>query len=120
MDRMSYKSFVWPQNPEVYQEEVEREAQYVTKDGVTTYTGMGELKRHIRSSGVFYGENAFAKFQALAKLAEESTPGNLEHPVWGIRYCYLTGLEMTQEPGEERVSYSVSFTGALSNGEVPK
>ena len=47
-------------------------------------------------------------------------PGNLEHPIWGIRYCYLTGLEMTQEPKDNYVSYRFTFTGAQTNGVVPR
>lgn len=120
MDYLSYKTFVWPRNPHTYREETVREPQYVTEDGVTTFTGMSHLKRTVTGSGVFYGKEAFDQFKALAKLAEESTPGNLEHPVWGIRYCYLTKLTLTQEPRADYVSYSFEFTQALANGEVPK
>ena len=120
MNQLSYKTFVWPQNPHTYREESRREAQYVTEDGVTSFTGMGQLKRSITAEGVFYGENAFEQFKLLIKLAEDPLPGNLEHPVWGIRYCYLTDLEMTQEPRENCVSYRATFTQALANGVVPK
>jgi len=120
MDSLSFKTFVWPQNPHTYQEELVREPNYRTQDGQSVYTGMGELKRRITGSGVFYGEGAFDQFKKLAKLFESTTPGNLEHPVWGIRYCYFTGLEMTQEPKENYVSYRFTFTGALTNGVVPK
>ena len=44
----------------------------------------------------------------------------MEHPIWGIRYCYFTGLELTQEPKENVVSYKFTFTQALTNGTVPK
>ena len=97
-----------------------REPQYSTSDGVTYFEGMGELKRIITGSGVFTGEDAFAQFRTLAKLMDSNQPGNLEHPIWGIRYCYFTGLELTQEPKENYVSYKFTFTGALTNGEVPK
>ena len=46
--------------------------------------------------------------------------GNLEHPIFGIRYCYFTLLELIQEPKENYVSYRFEFTQALQNGEVPK
>ena len=59
-------------------------------------------------------------FQNLARLFEQRDPGNLEHPLWGIRYCYFTGLELTQEPKENCVSYTFQFTCALTNGEVPR
>ncbi len=120
MDKMSFKTFVWPQNPHTYREELIREPKYYTQDGETCFEGMGERKRIITGSGAFYGATAFADFQRLAALFEETTAGNLEHPIWGIRYCYFTGLEMTQEPRENYVSYQFTFTGASTNGAVPK
>lgn len=120
MANLSYKTFIWPQNPHTYQEEAVREPQYYTEDGVTYYNGMGQLKRYITGSGAFCGEDAYTQFKLLQKLAEEGTAGNLEHPVWGIRYCYLTRLVLTQEPRENYVSYEFEFTQALTNGEVPK
>lgn len=120
MDSLSYKTFVWPQNPHTYKEEYIREPKYRTQDGVTYYDGMGEMQRIISGSGVFFGENAFEHFRSLAELFEEKDAGNLEHPIWGIRYCYFTGLELTQEPKDNCVSYKFEFTGALTNGQVPK
>ena len=117
---MSYKTFVWPQNPHTYKEEMSREPQYYTQDGVTYFGGMGGLRRIITGSGTFHGEDAYAQFKLLLKLVEEATPGNLEHPIWGIRYCYFTGLELIQEPKENLVSYKFEFTEAATNGEVPK
>ena len=88
--------------------------------GITSFDGMGGMQRIITGSGVFLGENAFAQFRMLAKLFEDEDPGNLEHPIWGIRYCYFTGLELTQEPKENCVSYKFEFTSALTNGIVPR
>ena len=119
MDFLSYKTFVWPQNPHTYQEEYIRDPQYVTENHVTSFTGMSEMKRVIRGKGIFFGDNAFTNFKALAALFADGTAGNLEHPIWGIRYCYFTGLELTQEPKNNYVSYTFEFTGALANGIVP-
>ena len=120
MDFLSYKTFVWPHNPHTYREEYIREPKFTTQSGVTSFDGMGPMRRIITGSGVFFGANAFARFRALAELFEDDKPGNLEHPVWGIRYCYFTGLELTQEPKDNYVSYRFEFTGALDNGAVPK
>ncbi len=119
MNYLSYKTFVWPQNPHTYKEELVREPKYYTQDGVVYFDKMGDLKRTISGSGVFYGENAYDSYKRLMNLFGDPTPGNLQHPVWGIFYCYFTGLEMTQEPEENRISYSFTFTGALANGIVP-
>ena len=120
MDHLTYKTFTWPQNPQTYVEKTSREPQYVTLDGAAYFDGMGELKRTITGSGTFYGANAYAEFKKLQTLFEETTAGNLNHPIWGIRYCYFTGLELTQEPKENVVSYTFTFTQALPNGVVPK
>lgn len=119
MNYLSYKTFVWPHNPHTYRETCSRETKFRTKDGTTTFEGMGPMRRTVRGSGVFFGENAYERFRALAELFEDGEPGNLEHPVWGIRYCYFTGLELTQEPREDYVSYTFEFTCALTNGQVP-
>lgn len=120
MQKLSYKTFVWPQNPHTYREEYLRVPHYRTSDGVTYYEKMGEMQRVITGKGVFFGKNAYGDFRRLAELFEESSAGNLEHPLWGIRYCYFTGLELTQEPKEDCVAYQFTFTGAKTNGEVPK
>lgn len=120
MQKMSFKTFVWPQNPHTYKEEYIREPHFFTAEGVTYYGGMGNMQRLITGSGTFFGETAYADFQKLVTLFEDGTAGNLEHPLWGIRYCYFTGLELTQEPRENCVSYTFQFTCALTNGEVPR
>lgn len=121
MTHLSYKTFVWPQNPQTYKEESIREPQYYTEDGITYFDGMGDMKRIITGSGVFHGDDALDQFKLLQKLMEEgSSAGNLEHPIWGIRYCYFTGLELTQEPRDNCVSYKFEFTQAQANGVVPK
>ena len=121
MEKLSYKSFVWPRNPHTYKEESFRDGEYRKNDaGEDVFQGMGLLSRTITAEGVFFGERAYEDFRALAELVNSTEPGNLEHPIWGIRYCYLTGLEMTQEPKENCISYKITFRQALTNGVLPK
>ena len=120
MNYLSYKTFVWPKNPHTYREVTTRTPVYYTQDGETYFRGMSGLKRIISGSGVFSGEDAYDQYKKLQKLSEEIDAGNLEHPIFGIRYCYLTLLEVLQEPREDYVSYRFEFTQALLNGEVPK
>ena len=120
MNFLSYKTFVWPHNPHTYRETTTRTPEYYTQDGETYFGGMSGLKRTISGSGVFYGEDAYAQYLNLQKLMTEISAGNLAHPIFGIRYCYFTLLEVTQEPKENYVSYRFEFTQALLNGEVPK
>ena len=120
MQKMSYKAFIWPQNPHTYREEYIRQPHFYTEAGVTYYDGMGDMQRIITGSGTFHGETAYADFKELAKVFEQRGAGDLEHPLWGTRYCYFTGLELTQEPRENCISYTFQFTCALTNGEVPR
>lgn len=121
MEKLQYKTFVWPQNPHTYQESCIREPEYEKNEaGEDTFQGMGPLKRTVTGSGVFFGDAAFSSFSALAKLFEETSPGTLEHPVWGTRYCYFTELELTQEPKDNYVSYRFTFLQADADGSLPK
>lgn len=119
-DSMSYKTFVWPNNPRNYKEQWSRDPQFSTENGVSEFLRMGPLKGIITGSGAFFGDSAYEQFRSLMELAEENTPGDLRHPLWGIRQAYLTGLELVQEPRENYVGYSFEFTCADANGEVPK
>ena len=97
MDKLKYKTFVWPHNPTVYKEEYLREPQYYKgDDGEYYFDAMGDEKLTITGTGAFFGDDAFVQFKKLAKLFKETTPGNLEHPIWGIRY-YRAG----NDPGAE-------------------
>lgn len=120
MANLSYKTFIFPRDPEIYQERISREPIYITDAGQSYFNGMSQMRRIISGEGSFTGADAYAQFKLLQKLGESEEPGNLEHPVWGIRYCYLTKLELRQEPRENCVKYAFEFTQALTNGEVPK
>ena len=121
MEKLSYKTFVWPTNPHTYLEDSSREGTYSKDDaGNDVFEGMGYLKSTITCTGAFFGDEAVENFRLLQKLFEETTAGNLEHPLWGIRYCYFTGLEMTQEPRENYVAYKAVFQLALTNGYLPR
>lgn len=121
MEKLSFKTFVWPTNPHTYKEESSREGKYTKDDaGNDVFLGMGYLKSVITCTGAFFGETAVAEFQKLQALMNETTPGNLEHPLWGIRHCYFTGLELLQEPKKDYVAYKAEFQLALTNGYLPK
>ena len=120
MDPLKYKDFTWPNNPHIYREVISREPLYVTRDGVTSFAGISSTRRIITGSGIFFGLHAYRLFQDLLLLAQEDTAGNLVHPQWGVRYCYLTKLELTQEPREDYVAYSFEFMQAETDGTIPK
>ena len=56
MDKLNYRGFTWPTNPEVYHEDFVRDALYAkTENGDTVFSGMGPMKRVITGSGAFFG-----------------------------------------------------------------
>ena len=120
MEKMSYKTFVWPRNPHTYRENWVREPHFKTVDGKPCFDKIGDAQCTITGAGTFYGSSAFSDFQRLAEVFEDQEPGNLEHPLWGIRYCYFTGLELIQEPKDNCVSYRFTFTLAKTNGQIPQ
>lgn len=121
MEKLSFKTFVWPNNPHTYREDSSRAGKYSKDDaGNDVFEGMGHLKSVITCTGAFFGASAVENFRNLQNLFKETSPGNLEHPLWGIRYCYFTGLDMTQEPKENYIAYKAEFQLAQTNGYLPK
>lgn len=120
MEKITYKEFVWPQNPHTYQDSFLRVPMYKTVDGDDFFAGLSVTRRTITGKGVFYGTGAYDRFRELAEVFADATPGYLNHPVWGRCYCYLTDLRMNQETRPNYVSYEFTFTGALPNGDIPK
>ena len=121
MDKLVYKSFTWPTNPEVYHEDCVRDALYArTDDGDSVFSGMGPLKRVITGSGAFFGSSAADDFKRLAVLLTSPEKGALVHPVWGTRSVYFTKLQLTQNPKSDFVAYSFEFQEADADGAIPK
>lgn len=120
MIHISYKGHVWPQNPRFYRDEMARTAHYQGVDEVSEFLGVSPIIRHISGEGAFWGADAYQNYLDLVTLFQDPKPGLLEHPVWGSCLCYFTQLELTQEPKAGYVSYRFGFTGALSNGDIPR
>lgn len=121
MQKMTYRGWAWPENPEKMEQTYLREPVYVQNEQkVWIFSGMGPLKRTIRGEGSFYGSNAYSDFKALALLFANNTVGELIHPVWGTVKAYFTELEMIMEPRENEVSYRFTFREADENDAIPK
>lgn len=120
MGKLQFKDFIWPVNPRSWSEEAVREALYEKNSrDEQVFQGLGPLKRVIVGNGVFFGEDAHLQYSRLAALLEQAEPGMLNHPVWGERSVFFTGLQMTQEPRENYVSYRCEFRQADGNGHIP-
>lgn len=121
MEKLVFKSFIWPRNPDTYREDWSRKGVYHTNSaGENVFDGMDVKKCVITGTGVFLGETAVSDYLELMTLFAQVTAGNLEHPLFGIRYCYFTGFEMTQEPAVDCIHYKFTFELAETNGYLPK
>lgn len=118
-DKLTFKTFTWPNNPEKYREELVREPIHAKNGLYWTYYGMQPVKRVITGSGTFSGASAYERFKALAALFSDTEAGVLTHPVWGSRSVYFTALELTQSVRPEYVAYSFEFREADENGSLP-
>lgn len=120
MQKMKFKVFTWPNNPETFRIRMFREPEYtIDENGKYNYSGVGPFCREISGSGVFYGKYAYEDFNTLQAIMAIGTAGDLVHPIWGTIYAYLTGLEMQQESREGYVAYSFTFREADESGMIP-
>ena len=120
MDKLKFRTFTWPENPETFHIQAVMEPEYtINGDGTIEYTGMGPLCRIITGKGVFQGARAVENFNALSVIMATSKAGDLIHPVWGTIYAYLTGLTMEQESREDCIVYTFTFREADESGMIP-
>ncbi len=120
MDKMSFKTFNWPNNPEKLVVEHTRDPLY-GKDaqGGPVYLGMGATNCTITGSGIFTGELAYDNFMDLELLFQELTSGMLHLPQGDWLPVYFTELTMEQDSRPQYVHYRFTFRAADENGAIP-
>lgn len=107
MNKLQYKTFTWPNNPEVYLMDIRREPCYDPE--TKAFTGLGPVCRTITGSGTFFGAGAYESFRKLSALLEQTTAGTLTHPVFGAVTVFFTRLELTQTPKADCAAYAFTF-----------
>ncbi len=121
MDKISFKSFVWPVNPSEFTIRHKKEPIYgYDSAGLKVFKGMGPDKCTVTGSGVFTGPDASAKFFSLKTLYKEGSCGTLHHPHWGDMWGYITELTSTQDARENYLAYTFTFREADRNNAVPQ
>ena len=120
MNKLTYKFWTWPENPETFLIDAVREPLYtIADDGTISYLGLGPLCRTISGKGVFQGADANNHFNALAVIMANGTVGELIHPTWGTIKAYFTELKMEEDSREEYIVYSFAFREADESGMIP-
>ena len=122
MDKMKFRMFRWPDNPEEFGIYMVCQPEYqINNIGQYDYTGMGPMCRIYTGSGVFFGPDAVEWFNALQVLMSTRSPGELYHPIWGTsEVVYLTELKMAQESRPDYIKYSFTFREADEKGGIPR
>ena len=121
MNNLSFGSFRWPRNPGTFCVEQERKPVYRKNElGEPVYAGLSEVSCTITGTGVFTGAEAWASYRSLEAQINAAAPAPLHHPRWGSCSAYLTGLQMTEEPKSDYISYRFTFTRADAQGAVPQ
>lgn len=107
---MKYKGFSWPNNPRTFKVEIKRAVRsYKFPFSGFAVQDLGPEQRIVRGSGEFSGPDAYDSFKRLSEVFSLGGAGWLEHPVWEPMKVCFTKLELTQEPGEEFISYEFEF-----------
>lgn len=120
MDKLTYKGWEWPENPETFLIQAERSPEYGKDEGGNpVYQGLGPLCRTVTGKGVFHGTAAAASFKALAAFLDSAGAGPLIHPVWGTISACLTELKMEEGSRENCIGYTFTFREADKDGGIP-
>ena len=121
MDRMKFRMFTWPDNPEEFGISAHCIPSYVPNSvGGYDYIGLSPMVRVFTGRGVFCGKDANQRFNALAVIMAPGKEGELIHPVWGKTTAYLTDLVMEQESRPEHIVYSFTFRETDETGCIPR
>ncbi len=111
LSAMRFKSFVWPHNPRDFRVVWQRRVTVLDAPGGRYFLQeIGKTCRTFQGVGEFCGAGAYDQLRKLARVFREDGPGILVHPLWESRMVYFTRLELTQEPRQDYVAYTVSFT----------
>lgn len=120
MDKLKFRYWTWPENPETFLIDAVMEPLYtIADDGTISYQGLGPLCRVITGKGVFHGPDANNAFNALSVMMAGGKDGDLIHPVWGTIKAYLVGLKMEEGSRDEYIAYSFTFRECDESGMIP-
>ena len=119
MEKLKFKNFTFPENPETMSIQFVRPVLFERKtDGTIEYYGLGRGCRTLTGSGVFFGPQAYNQFVTLSNLLYDGQPGTLVLPILQDWSAYLTQIEAIQTPMENYVAYRFTFREADEDGKI--
>ena len=114
---MSYKDFLFPQNPtslEVTEARTVKEA--VLPFAGTALQDLGPKRRRVTGEGYFTGPGCWADWNRLQHLYAQGGPGSLRLPGQKPFLALLDSLRLVGVSGKELVKYTFAFTEVRSAG----
>ncbi len=110
MQKLAFKDFIWPENPEAITLRYLRRPQY-EKDanGNPVYLGLSLARRQVSGHGVFLGPLAYDNFAELEARILDPNAGFLRLPQGDSIQAYFTELKLEQDPRPELISYRFTF-----------
>ena len=110
MQAMSYKSYVWPFNPEKFQVEYARNIKEIKLPfSGSVLQDMGFGKRVISGKGELIGSTCMAEFNRLVGVFAEEGSGTLRLPGAAPFTAAFSALKMVGEAEPDCVSYEFTF-----------
>lgn len=110
MANMSFKEYVWRNNPVNLQVRWENRLQEHRLPYVgSMLEGIGRKYRVVTGEGDFYGADCYEQFASLSKIFEEGGSGYLNLPGMMPIRALFRSLEMRCEPVENLVRYRFEF-----------
>ncbi len=120
MSKLSFRNFIWPEDPETYRVEGIRQPVYVkTEAGNTVFSGLGPLKRTVSGSGIFTGPYAIDNYGELELQLYEGVAGTLTQINGETIHAYLTELSMELDEKSMFLRYRFTFREADRDGNIP-
>ena len=119
MEKLRFKDFAWPANPESMSVDFIRPVLFERKlDGTVEFFGLGACCRTLTGKGVFSGPGAYNTFRTLSNMVYDREPGLLQIPIWQDWSAYLTRVTALQKPKENYVEYTFTFREADETGNI--
>lgn len=121
MEKLSFGTFTWTQNPESVHIVRSRSAVYEKNTaGEQIFSGMSESACTVHGSGSFSGNGAYDAYRALASLFESGACATLSCPQFGQMQAYFTQFDATIAGKRDFVSYTFTFTRCDPDGVIAK
>lgn len=118
---MSYRGYVWPNNPETVKiERARNTAELKIPGSVSAMQDNGTAPRRVSGSGRFTGTGCGDSFSQLCTAFGEGGSGMLRLPGMDPFPAVFASLAMKGEPGPDSVGYEFVFLEDASATETPE